>query len=85
MAWTMIRATALDMLLRWFAKQVWSLAQDMVSLVADRSDLSGEEKFKLAKTMLLDKMNEIGLEMRTSGVNWVLESAVQYFKYKNKS
>jgi len=85
MTWTAMRAMALDMLLRWFAKKAWELAQDMVNLVAQRDDLTGEQKFKLAKEMLLDKMKEMGLEMRGSGVNWVLESAVQYWKYRTKS
>lgn len=85
MAWTAMRAMALDMLLRWFAKKVWELAQDMVNLVAHRDDLTGEQKFKLAKEMLLDKMKEMGLDMRGSGLNWVLESAVQYLQYKTKT
>jgi DUF1365 family protein len=82
MTWTVLKATALDVLLRWFSKKIWELAQDMVNLVAHRNDLSGEEKMKLARVMLIDKMQEMGLEMRSSGINWILESAVQYFKYK---
>ena len=85
MAWTAIRAMALDMLLRWFAKGAWELAQDMVNLVGKRDDLTGEQKFKLAKEMLLDKMKEMGLEMRGSGLNWILESAVQYLQYQTKT
>jgi type IV secretory pathway VirD2 relaxase len=82
MSWTLIKAAALDTLLRWLAKHVWALAQDMVLLVAQRDDLTGEQKFALAKTMLLDKMKEMEIEMKGSGVNWVLESAVQYIKFK---
>lgn len=85
MYWSAIKAAALDALMKWVARHLWVLAQDMVNLVAHRDDLSNEEKFNLAKAMLLDKMKEMGLEMRTSGVNWVLESAVQYWKYKTKS
>ena len=84
MIWTTIKAAALDTLLKWVAKNLWALAQDMVQLVAQRNDLSGEDKFKLAKQMMLDKLKEMGTEASTSGVNWVLESAVQYWKYKSK-
>ena len=84
MTWSLIKAAALDALLKWVAGQLWSLAQDMVQLVAQRDDLSGDDKMKLAKTMLMDKLKEMGLTVRTSGINWVLENAVQYFQYKSQ-
>lgn len=85
MNWTALKAAALDALLRWVAKNAWGLAQDMVQLVAHRDDLSGDDKFRLAKEMMLGRMEDMGLEMRTSGVNWILETAVQYLKYQTKA
>lgn len=82
MAWSVLKIAMLDTLMKWFARNLWSLAQDMVGIVATRDDLSSEDKFNLAREMLLDKVKEMNLDVRTSGINYVLEAAVQYFKYK---
>lgn len=85
MIWSMLKAAALDTLLKWVASKLWALAQEIVDLVSKRDDLSSEEKFKLAKQTIVERLQELGIEASTSGINWVLESAVQYFKYKKKT
>ena len=84
MKWSVLKIAMLDALMKWLARNLWSLAQDMVGMVATRDDLSGEDKFKLAREMLLDKVKEINIDVKTSGINYVLEAAVQYFKYKTE-
>ena len=83
MKWTTLKAKILETLVRWFSRHLWDLAMEAITLMAERDDLSGEEKFKLAREMVVAKLKEMGVEIRTSGVNWALESAVQYFKFKN--
>lgn len=84
MAWSALKIAMLDTLMKWLARNLWGLAQDMVGMVATRDDLSSEDKFNLAREMLLNKVKEMNLDVCTSGINYVLEAAVQYFKYKAK-
>ena len=77
MQWSNLKLQVLGMLARWVAGSLWQTALNAVYLFSDRSDLSGKDKRELAKNLLLDAAKDLGVELRNSAANFLIEAAVQ--------
>ena len=80
MIWSIPKLTLLDWFLRWTAQRLWQMAQDAVALLMQRNDLSGAEKRALAHANLTASAQDAGLELTNSMANFLIESAVQYWR-----
>lgn len=80
MSWNGLKLKSLQWLMSWLAGQAWEMAQDAVYLLVERNDLDGPAKMALARTLLLDRVQEAGKSVSASAINFLLEAAVQVVK-----